>query len=52
MTSMIFAAVSCDADEPRPVKTAQAPESYFTMSHPQHDSAFILPAILVLALHF
>ena len=32
ITSIILAAVICDADEPCSVKTAQAPDSSFTMS--------------------
>ena len=41
-TSIIFAAVIWEADEPCSVKTAQASESSFTMSPPEHDSAFVL----------
>ena len=45
MTSMIFAAVNCDAEEPCSVKTA------YTVSS-EHDSAFILLQFLFLRCTF
>ena len=42
ITSVIFAAVIWDADEPCSAETAWAPESSFTMSPQEHDSAFVL----------
>ena len=42
MTSITFAVVIGDADEPCSVKTALAPESSCTVSPSEHDSSFIL----------
>ena len=49
ITSITFAAVICDADDPCSVNTAEDPESSFTMSPRSTDSAFVL---LVLYLQF
>ena len=51
-TLIIFAAVIWDADELCSVKTARAPESSFTMSSSEHDSAFALMQLGVLTSHF
>ena len=42
MTSIIFAAAICDADDPCSVNTAYDPESFFHKVTSENDSAFVL----------